>query len=142
MVLTQTDVLGVGPKEKLLDPFFDPAKELVRNKGAVRLQWASPSRYSRGASYGWQRMRRAQPRQASLELYPRSEAPATCSPLLSGTTVCLEPNSQRGMRLGQLCACTCLSMVTEKELEAEGKISNDSHHRRQTCAKSLDRKES
>jgi hypothetical protein len=37
-VLIQTDVLGLGAKEKLL--VFDPAKELVSNEGAVKLQWA------------------------------------------------------------------------------------------------------
>lgn len=61
------------------------------------------------------------PRQAPLDLYPRAESPATCSPLMSGTTVCLEPNSQWGMELGQLCVCTCLSMVTKKELETQAR---------------------
>lgn len=37
MVLIQIDVLGLGAKEKLLDPFFDPRKEPVRTEGAVKL---------------------------------------------------------------------------------------------------------
>lgn len=140
MVLTQTGVLGLGAKEKLLDPFFDPRKELVRTEGAVKLQWADTREAP--PTYAWQKVRITGPRPASLDLYPRAETPATCSPLMSGTTVCLEPNSQWGMELGQLCVCTYLSIVTKKELETEGKLLNASHHRRQTYAKSLDRKKS
>lgn len=52
---------------------------------------------------------------------------------MSGITICLEPDIQRDMVLGQYCVCTCLSMVTKEKLEADGKIWNTSHLARQTC---------